>query len=302
MEKKRVTSESVLKIISIIAVVFMLFVSVWILVKGFISIEHYNRVYMKPVAVTATVTYYDSYDNDGDTDYRSYVSYEVNGKKYTGIRYEDKGDKSKLTPIGEQVKIEVSPEDPSVTMKALKGDCLMLWMAWLPCLMVAGLWNFTLKGVRSKGNTGVPDKETLEKDLKLTILSHFAQPLFLTSAIITTVITLRYSGLVPEWLIIVPAVLFIALLVVVFNSIKDIKIVNNEEYTISRDKLVNKKYETSEDSATYTLYYRSGDKEWQTSVSRANYNKAKIGDMVEAVYLPNKKRPLMHYNISGDAQ
>lgn len=60
------------------------------LMKPLQASEHYLQVWKNPVTVTATVTDYDSYDDDGDTDYQSFISYDYNGVHYENIQYENR--------------------------------------------------------------------------------------------------------------------------------------------------------------------------------------------------------------------
>ena len=86
------------------------------------DMAHYQRVWDEPITVDAVITSHDSYeDSEGDIDYYSYASYEIDGDFYE-VTYETKNSKKRLTPIGTEVQLQVSPEDPSAKMSALKSS------------------------------------------------------------------------------------------------------------------------------------------------------------------------------------
>ena len=298
--KKRKTSKVVTKIFAVLFVVAVLVAGFWMVVRGFTALEHYSRVYKNPLVVTATVTSYGTYDDEGDTDYRSYVSYEVDGKKYEKIRYEDKDYRSDLNPIGTQVELKVSPEDPSSTISSLKSDTIMLVGFFFVLSIAAALWNIGISNMRSKKNSAIPDTEVLEKDLKLTVLGRFSLAIWILVSVLLFVLVWRYPVIMPRWISVAAVVCLILWLISVFKAARDIRLINNAEYEIRRDVLIDKNHDSS-DGDTYELTYKSQDKEWKTTVTKEVYHNTQKGDTVVAVHLPGKEKPLIHYDVSGDA-
>ena len=136
--------------------------------------EHYLQVYQNTVTVTATVTEHESYDDDGDRDYRSYISYDYNGVHYDNIRYENCGDREDLTAVGTVVNVQVSPKDPSQRIDHLKNNSKMLSFGlFMPALVLAFAYHSLLKSRLSKALCGTPDAHTVQRDLKIMILGRF---------------------------------------------------------------------------------------------------------------------------------
>lgn len=267
-----------------------------------ISLEHYNRVYQNPLTVTATVTVHDDYDDEGDTDYRSYISYQAGGRSYSDIQFEDKDTASELTPIGTQLQVQVSPEDPGRLISELEGEGRMLIFS-APMLMyiLSGLAGMLIRNRRSRGICGTPDRETIARDLKLTILgrmSHFFW--FLIGAGYLTM-WWRYPAVYQKKTLIAAAVCGVTWLWCVFRDIRDDAKVRHQEFEVRRDELVQKEYIPDSEGDTYRLHYRSGERTWSRDVSERYYNSVSEGAKILAVYLPGEKKPSLHYDLDGNA-
>ena len=115
-------------------IVFLLLLSgpVIVVVNLIFSIKdqsHYLRNKDNAIVVTAIVTYHGTVtDSDGDDSYISCISYNVDGIEYKNIRFEESRRYSKLTELGEQVTVEVSPENPALLMSHLKSSGGMIWV------------------------------------------------------------------------------------------------------------------------------------------------------------------------------
>ena len=295
-------SANILSIILIVVAVLALAVfGIGGTIYALTALEHYNRVYETPLTVKATVTEYDDYDDEGDTDYRSYVSYFVDGVQYDHIQFEDKDGKDQLTPLGTVVDLQVSPENPAKTISDLRSDGMFLLFTILPIgFFPAAIWRTLIHGRRNKHLLSVPDTETVEKDARLTILGRFSLLLWPTLAAGYGAAALRYPAVFGTVVRIIVAACAIIWLWCVILAIRDRRLIAHGEYELRRDTLIYKRIDEDSDSISYELTYRTADREWTSSTSRHLYDLATVGDTITSVYLPKRKKPLLHYDRFGN--
>lgn len=306
-ERKKTDSKASI-IFAIVVGILLIFAPIMMIISAVDTLkdmEHYQRVYQDAITVTATVSAHDSYIDESedyvtDTDYRSYVSYVVDGKKYSHVEYEDKDTKDKLTPVGTQLELQVSPEDPSVLLISLKSGIVMLIIASF--LLSGGLstvYKTVISNKRSKEIHSTPDRETIQKDMKLSVQAQFGRPFWLLLLAFFIFLCLRYPAVVGNLGMLLVAVSGVCWLIFMCITIRDYKRIKNENYEIRRDVLIEKKCIPDSEGDTYKLIYRSGEKTWKKTTNKESYEKATEGDTVMSVYLPKKKQPLLHYDING---
>lgn len=82
---------------------------------------HKDYLYYKEIVVpiTATITDIDEVDDDGDTDYKMYVSYSYNGVNVRNIHWKTLNNRTKS--IGDQVTIMIAPNEPDYVFKGRTG-------------------------------------------------------------------------------------------------------------------------------------------------------------------------------------
>lgn len=271
--------------------------------KPLADIEHYRQVWQTPVTVTAVVSDHDSYDDEGDTDYRSYVTYTYNGIRYQNLPYEDKDAEQDLTPLGTALSLQISPKDPARQISDLKSrGQIVSFSTFFVFLSFSGLYLLLLHRGLTKSCPGTPEAETVQKDLQIKILSRIIRPTLLLCWIGYGLLYWRYSIVLGRLPLILAVASGIGWLFCMYTTVRDYRLAKNGSYTLRRDTLVYKEESTdSEGSTSYTLYYRSEERNWQTSVSLKAYTRATVGDTVLAVYLPDKKKPTLHYDRDGNA-
>lgn len=304
-EKNKSPIKGVLTVVGILLAVVMMAVMVcFFVVKPIRAAEHYLQVWKNPVTVTATVTEHDSYDDEGDTDYRSYISYEYNGVHYDNIQYEDCSDREDLTAVGTAVNVQVSPKDPSKQIDQLKGAGKLLHIGWfMPAFALAFVYHFLVNSRMSKDCLGTPDMDTVQRDLKIHILGRFWGAFSFLCMLGYGLMYWRYSPLLGKIPLIIAGVCCPLWLWNLLIGIRDYRYVKLGEFQLHRDVLVNKEIKTdSEGSDSYHLYYQSADRKWDTTTNAENYQKAQIGSSVLAVYLKGKNKPTLHYDHRGNAK
>lgn len=296
--------------VSLIALLVLVMLAVFgamiwfMLIRPIRFAEHYLQVYQNPVTVTATVTEHESYDDDGDRDYRSYISYDYNGVHYDDIQYEDCGDREDLTAVGTVVNVQVSPKDPSQRIDRLKGTGKYLYIGFfLTACALAFLYHFLVNSRMSEDCLGTPDMDTVQRDLKLHILGRLWGAFSFLCMVGYGLMYWRYSPLLGKIPLIIAGVCCPLWLWNLLIGIRDYRYVKLGEFQLHRDVLVNKEIKTdSEGSDSYHLYYQSADRKWDTITNEENYQKAQIGSSVLAVYLKGKNKPTLHYDHRGNAK
>lgn len=284
----------------VLAVVGLLFYGC--VIKPVVDTEHYLQVWQNPATVTATVTKHDSYDDDGDTDYESFITYVYDGVRYENMEYEDRDTKSDLTPIGTELTLEISPKDPTRLIEDLRRSrsVLPVGVAFLALVMTL-VYIWLQQRNLTKDCRGTPDTDMVQNDLKIKIRSRFLRPFLLLCVMGNCLVYWRYAVLEPNASVTVAAICGLFWIINLLTTIRDYRRVENENFEIRRDVLVDKKESSDSDSTNYFLYYQNGERTWRHSTTEKTYHKARIGDAVIAVYLPGKKRPILHYNHDGNA-
>ena len=275
------------------------------LFKGIIDLEHYTRVYQNPLRATATVIRHEVDENDDDTDYLSYISYTVNGVRYADIRYENKNKNAELTPIGQKVTVEVSPEDPSVLIAdLLKTRFSTEFSTIMVAFVAAAGWRGWTHRKRSKNLVGAPDQEQLERDLRLTVYGRMSLSSWLILAILTGALWWRYPLFIEGWVKYVAVGSIVIWLISLVVAIGCLRVIKNQEYRVTRDILVEKSTSyDSEDGFTYTLTYQTDcGTRWDKNTTERIYTILNEGSGVIAVYMPGKQKPVLHYDGWGNAE
>lgn len=271
-------------------------------INGHVDMEHYQRVCKKPLTVTATVTKHDTYeDSDDDTHYDTYISYVAEGVEYKNILYSSESSEKKQIPMNTQLEVDVSPEDPSALLSNLRATATIVYLfAPITLSLIISIYVSLLPCLRSGSLTDTKDTEIIVKDMKLTIMSRFFRPFSFILTVYFFFLCVRYPDINLIKTAIAGAVCCIVWLWRLYRTICDFRYIKNEEYEIRRDVLESKRISSdSNDGAVYCLTYRSGEKTWEHKTSRKHYYDAETGDKITAVYLPGKKKPLLHYDKNG---
>jgi len=161
------------------------------------EMEHYSRVYKKPLLVTATIIRHDSISTHGKTRYNSYIEYIADGWRFTNIEYESKKQEGELTPVGNKVALSVSPENPSVMLSDLEHGCKYVHLSlWIFFFSVSCLNSYICHLLLSASSPPLATgKEQEKRNVLLKIRSRIMRPVFLLAAIAYTIFPLRYPML-----------------------------------------------------------------------------------------------------------
>lgn len=280
-----------------LALVFLFVVALTLLCVA--DVEQYRRVYRTPLIAEATVTQHEEGEDYAD----SYIEYTLDGVTYTDILYESEDTVSELTPIGCEVLVKVSDEDPSRTFDDLEESGYMLLLfGTILLLCAAGVWSWLVHSRRSKGVVGMPEPDVLQRDVRLTIYGRYFLGFWALFTVACLVAKWRYPmvfGNELRLLVIAGAVLFFVCLL---RAVYDIASLNEENFEVRRDVLEKKEFDRDPDGTTCILHYRSGERVWKAVASKKRFDATREGDTVLAVYLRNKRRPVMHYDQQGIAR
>ena len=287
---------------NVLAAVALILFFIYGLIKPVQALEHMARVRENPMEVTATVTHHREFESDDDVDYYSYICYQAEGVFYEDIRYETETHPKNLTPVGNVLTVQVSPEDPGTLLSALQGHGnsilypIPLWTLFFT------LWvGYLIRLGRSKALGSTPDQETIRQDLRLTILARSSRLFFMWVAVGYACVGAKFQGLVEGWALPAAAVCAVICAALLRKSFQDMNCVRDGNYQLHRDELVEKTFVEDSEGDTYTLVYRSGKDYWTKTTNRRYFDSVTEGSVVLAVYLPGTKKPVMHYDLDGDA-
>jgi len=267
------------------------------------DMEHYRQVWQNPITVTAVVTDHKSYDDDDDTDYKSFVTYIYDNVCYKDAPYEDRDIQDALTPIGTTVTIQISPRDPSRQIAQLKGNGRMVPLFFTFLFFgLATLCKLAQRCSLTRQSVGILDTETIQSDIKAKIRGRVLRPFLLFCWISYGFLYWQYSVLFGQYLLIAAVVCGAGWLCCMYTTVRDYRCVENGDFEVRRDTLVEKKEQSDSDGTSYILVYENDERKWNSVVSKANYIRGEVGSTTQAAYLPGKKKPIVHYDPLGNAR
>lgn len=284
----------------------LLFVFIWILlilITVFSTVIiydclRYEKVYLNPIIVQGTITEHSEYeDSEGDTTYYAHITYTVDGKKYT-IEYDSSGSESKLPALGTKHTISVNPDNHSELINKITNSKNAIFI--LP-FFIAGIIIIVCILAREKLLKKNKDdyEDKIKRDIKTVILTRRSDKIFTVLAIGAAALYLRFPFVFSKAIIITAAVFLLIAGIFIFRNIKCLNLIKNDEYTIVKSTLYNKRIQSGEDSDTYFLHYRDTENEWTCTVPQKKYDTAVIGTSVKTVYLNGIKNPLISYDTDG---
>lgn len=287
-----------LQIIKWILILALCFGGCLLLKAGYEEGLRYLSVRNKAVSVQAVVSSVEEdWDSESGTDYHLYVSYAYCGNPYTD-HYDTYSSKKKANAmLGEAVTITINPERPTEQVKEIRSgsDAYVLFCG---ILLMCGVFCMGLRerewGVAVSG--WYP--EVIFQDVRGKALrgSVFWLGLFCAGAVWLLFRCLRpqvYSGI---FTVLGAAALITGTLLLV-GWIRRLRLIDNRQYIVGRDTLVNKTTEKDSDGDdTYCLHYTNGQKEWKRSVIKKKYNAAQVGTVIETVRLKQGHRPYLSFS------
>ena len=258
----------------------------------------YEKVYLNPIIVQGTITEYSEYeDSEGDTTYYAHITYTVDGKEYT-IKYDSYGSESKLPALGTTYTISVNPNNHSELMNNITNSKYIIFI--LPFFIAGIIIIVCILGrekLLQKNKDNYEDR--IKRDIKAVILTRRSDKIFTILAIGAAALYLRFPFVFSKAIIITAAVFLLIAGIFIFRNIRCLNLIKNDEYTIVKSTLYNKRIQSSEDSDTYYLHYRDTENEWKCIVSQNKYDTAVIGTNVKTVYLNRIKNPIISYDTDG---
>lgn len=261
--------------------------------------------------VTAYVTKHEKrVDKDGDEKYTSYVSYTVNGKEYTDIRFETANRRSDLAWVGEAVDIEVSLKMPRIPISNLLDYGIVLLVLGV-VLLTATFTHGCTVWIRSKctmGLKGTPDEDMVCRDAKRIIWSNPWNYIFMLLFVIALLCRMRYAQWIGSRFGILVGLMGALLVLFLFRAFRLSARVENRDWELRADELVEKSQDNSYDykknrrgRTTYYLNFKSQDKNWSVDTTAENFRAAQEGTYLWAVHLKERKKALFYYDVNGDA-
>ena len=264
---------------------------------GYKESLRYFSVCDKAVSVQAVVTEIrEDWDSETGTEYELYVSYTYRGTQYTDHYDTLRSRKKAEAMLGKEVTVTINPEDPTEQLKDIKSNCDM-YLLFGGLLLMCGIFCVGLHSHKWGVEVSGWYQEVIYQDLRGKALrgSAFWLGLFCVAAV-----WLAMYLLWPEVYHVLFAVLGgIALVtgtVLLILWVRRLRLIDNRQYIVGRDELVNKTVHKDSDGTTYYLHYTDGQKEWKRSVTKKKYNAAQVGAVIETVRLKKGRRPYLSFS------
>lgn len=291
-------------VVSIVIACVMFLGLAYLFVAGLIRCITYSRYMEDPIYVDAVVTEYEEYwdSDEGGNVYEVYVSYTIDNETFPRVYYLQENSKEELVAIGEHLSLIVDPQDHGKLYKNAMNAFMIISVDVIFCMLIAAFLRDFRRRHLTAGLQSSVETAALEKDLHIIIRGRVARVLWLLLTILFGGFRLAFPLLFGKGYMIAAAVTGVFWLITMTNALIATYKVRHGMYTVHIDQLVKKDTGTDSDGApVYRLYYESGSRRWDSSVSQAEYQRANVGATVVAVYLQGCSRPIMHYNHLGKA-
>lgn len=257
----------------------------------------YFSVRDKAVSVQAVVIeVVEVWDSETGIDYDIYVSYTYRGTRYTD-HYDTLSSKKKAEAmLGKEVTVTINPEDPTEQLKDIRSNCDM-YLLFGGLLLMCGVFCAALHchkwGVEVNGWY----QEVIYQDLRGKALrgSAFWIGLFCIAAP-WLLMYLLWPEVYHFLFAVLGGIALVTGLVLLALWIGRLRLIENRQYIVGKDELVNKTVHKDSDGTTYYLHYTDGQKEWKRSVMKKKYNAAQVGTVIETVRLKKGRQPYLSFS------
>ena len=265
------------------------------------EIRRYLSVQGKAVTLEAVVTeVVEDSDSETGTDYDLYVSYDINGKKYKD-RYDTLGNKKKANAmLGKTVSITINPEKPTEQLKEIQSgsDALLILAGGF---LMFSIFCIDLRGRKWRVEVNGWYPEIVFQDIRGKALRGAAYWVgCLCAAGVWLTMCLKWPALNRILFVLLGAAAMVAGLIILVCWVLRLRRIENRQYILGRDRLVNKTIDSDSDGTTYYLHYTNGQKEWKRSVTPKKYAASRVGTVIETVRLKEKGRPYLCFSRSDN--
>ena len=111
---------------------------------------------------------------------------------------------------------------------------------------------------------------------------------------------LKWPALNRILFVLLGAAAMVAGLIILVCWVLRLRRIENRQYILGRDRLVNKTIDSDSDGTTYYLHYTNSQKEWKRSVTPKKYAASQVGTVIETVRLKEKGRPYLCFSRSDN--
>lgn len=256
--------------------------------------DHYLDIYDRAVTLEATVVNVEEdYDPEDGTEYDTIIGYTYQGKYYERIHSSYSTYKKAASHMGEKVMIQIDPEEPQNTLKAIRSDCAIFGcfgVIFLIAFVAVCCGPFRLRYVQSYGW----NRSAIEMDIPIVLRHNYRfLSCFLPSAV-GFFLLWRYREFAAVFIWVFNSILLLIGLIILGVYLHKRKLIKEGRYTIRQDTLIRKTttYD-SDDGTTYYFEFENGGGTWKKSVKAKLYDAMQEGDVMDAVYLEGTKLPLL---------
>lgn len=283
--------------------IFLVMATAAAFVYLFAGCLEYERACQNPIQVKAVVTDHCEDDSsESGLTYDSLVTYQLEGAVYENVLFENGGGSiSELTPLGTEVLVNVNPEDHGQLVEHIMYPGLAY--VWSLPFTAALAWLLqNLRRLRlTRECKGIPEEEIIVRDLKISVGSRYMRVLFLLHALMPLLYYLRFPMLFPQGYLVTACIFGGLWLLCLCRDLRDLVCIKRENYDYRYETLIRKKEESIDDGTKFYLYFSDGEREWKKEVLGKKYRKAVVGAPIFAVYLEGTARPILYYDMEGNA-
>ena len=273
-----------------------LFVSV-MFVKSIRDCNEYKAIYKDAVVVSGVITAHDEYeDSEGDTDYYAYVSYKVDGKVYKNVQFQSTSTESKRLPLGEVVEVSLNPKNHGQLMKDVASSAVTVLFSIAFFALI--FWGTSILIERKISSTleSVYDRDTVVKDVKLTLAAKIIRPTLLATSVCFMVLPDVYPMLFSGTFRFFSLIFFVVWSILVARVVRRAKKLSDDDFTIEKEVVLDLVANEDSDGNTYGAVISCRDGKRNKGISKKKYEEMFIGQTVYCVYLGKEKRPVITYN------
>ena len=167
-----------------------------------------------------------------------------------------------------------------------------------------GIMLFT-RSLCTKGAVGAPEEKKIRRDLRMCIWAK--TPIFALMAVSYTVFYVRYASQLAWWILGVTIVTDGIFLWMLCIALRRIYRVNRHKWELCPTHVVEKTVSVHRDIDSdtprrhYSLMLETKGRTWQKNVNDREHSRTRYDSALWAVCMEGKERPMILYNVNGDA-
>lgn len=257
------------------------------------SCGEYVRLSQRPLVVWAkVVAHEEKKDNEGESTYYSYISYDALGEEYRRVKYQSTSFRRELKEVGTTFKLELNPEDPGERLDQVSNPRYISCMATMLGCSLA-LFLHTLRRMRNSVTIEGPvDEEVVRRGLREWVRCNYVRTAVVLTVLLRVPVQLCFPMLVDAKALLGILVQIALGVDLICDTVKVRRLIQAGAFRISADMLAEK---TDEKMDMYKLRFSGAQGEWEILLNGSECRNIRLDAPFYSVWLPDHSYPALKY-------